>query len=211
MGCAFVHFPDIVGAGKHLDGDLTSRISGEGRPVQKISAVGIRVDVELPTLQVFTSVGLLDNLGITELVVRKSHRLGGVDLHLQGTDGGIKGPVGMLGRLIHLLNIVSTGQQIHHNGAGGIGCEGRTVNLACQVLVGIDIEFPAIQVCAGVGLLDDLTVAVVGVGDGYLGGFISVDLDSLHAVIGDPVVDVLGGFLDIVGTGHQIADGDLTV
>ena len=186
-----VHLTDVVGAGEHLHGDLTVRVSGEGRAVQKHAAVNIRVDVELPALQIFAGIGLLDDLGITGLLIGEGHGLGGVDLHLQGADGGIKGPVGMLGRLIHLLNIVGTGQQIHHNGAGGIGCEGRTVNLGSQVLIGIDIEFPAIQVCAGVGLLDDLTVAVVGVGDGYLSRFISVDLDSLHAVIGDPVVDVL--------------------
>ena len=206
-----VHLTDVVGAGEHLHGDLTGRIGSKGRAVQKHTAVSIRVDVELPALQIFAGIGLLDDLGITGLLVGEGHRLGSVDLHLQSADGGIKGPVGMLGRLIHLLNIVGAGQQIHHNGASGIGCEGRTVNLGSQVLVGIDIEFPALQIGTGVGLLDDLTVAVVGVGDGYLGRFISVDLDSLHAVIGDPVVDVLGGFLDIVGTGLQIADGDLTV
>ena len=79
-----------------------------------------------------------------------------------------------------------------------------------QSRIGIDIELPAAQIRAGVGLLDDLAVPVMGIGHiDCLVGTVG-DLDCLNTVISDPVIDAGRQLLDIVGAGFQTGNGDLT-
>ena len=205
-----VNLPDIVGTGSDPDGDDTVGIRCKRRPGNEFGTGSIRVDIELPAFKVCTRVGGLDDVGISRLVVREGHGLGSACCHGQGSDCGIKVPVRKSVGLIYLLDIVGTGRKILYDFTGGIRCEGRAGHLLGQGGVGIDVELPAAQIGAGVGLLDDLAVAILGVGDSDGCGAVALHLHGLDTVIRDPVVDTGAGFLDIVGSRLQTGDGDLT-
>ena len=92
-----------------------------------------------------------------------------------------------------------------------IGRKGRTGNQFGASLVSVDIELPAVQSATGIGLLDDLTVTVMGIIEGHRTGFSSLDHDLTggSVIIPQRILAGLVHFLDVVGAGSKL-DGNHT-
>ena len=200
-----------VGTGSKLYLDRAVIAGSKGRAVDQSGAGLICIDVELPSCQVLTGAGLLHDLGIAKMLVIEGHRTGIACGDSQLPGGSIKLPVGTLAGLIDFFHPVRAGQQPGRNQALRIGRKGRTGNQFGASLVCVDIELPAVQGAAGIGLLDDLTVTVMGIIEGHRAGFTSLDHDLTGGgvIIPQRILAGLVHFLDIVGAGSKL-DGDHT-
>ena len=145
------------------------------------------------------------------MLVIEGHRTGIACGDSQLPGGSIKLPVGTLAGFIHFFHPVGAGQQPGRNQALRIGRKGRTGNQFGASLVCVDIELPAVQGSAGIGLLYDLTITVMGIVEGHRAGFTSLDHDLTGGgvIIPQRILAGLVHFLDIVGAGSKL-DGDHT-
>ena len=206
-----VDFLDEVGSGRNLCDDRAVILGCERRTADKLGAGSIGVDVELPAAKVFAGVGFLDDLHIGFLTVGECDALGITSNNCYRAERGVIDPFGILSRLVNFPDIVGTGQQLHADLAFIIGNKGRTGDDVLAISVSVDVEFPAAQVLAGVGCLDDLSIAIMGILYGYGCGAVRTDLYRFDPIICDPEIIASIKLLHIVSAGCEAGNGDSAI
>ena len=152
-----------------------------------------------------------DDLAFSVLGIREGYTLDFTCSQGYSFYRGVINPIRMLFGFVHLSDVVSTGQQLDFDLAGTIGCEGRSINGLGTGRIGIDVEFPSIQIFACVGRFDDFGIAVVGIvyRDGC--GIAICDFHGLHAIIRNPEIGASAQLLYIVGAGDKTVHRHSTV
>ena len=196
--------PIRAGLEADLDGAVVGR--GKGRAFDKGGASLIGVDIELPAAEILTGAGLFHDLGIAIVNVIEGNGAGLACSDSQLPGGGIKVPIRTLTGFLYLFDIVGTRQESGSDQALGVGGKGRVSNLSGAGFVCVDFELPTVQGATGVGLLNDLTVAVMNVGEGHRTSLASLDhhLTGGGIVIPQRIACRLIHLFDVVGAGGDL-------
>ena len=213
-------FLDVVGSRKQSgDGNLTTAVGGV-RTGHQGCAGRVRIDTELPTFQVLAILGGLGQ-GQTAGVqlVGEAYRCSAVccDGNFLGIGAGaVILSSNAAGGMSNLLNVVGTGLQTGNGDlAAGISDMG-TRHKRCAGAVAVDTELPSGEVftilrslgqthIAGVQLISEAHRSRAACGDGNLLGICTGTIvQRIDAAVR------MAQFLNVVGSGRQAGDGNLT-
>ena len=206
IGAGLIDLSNIVIAREQTGSDHTSFTGRKRRSFNRFCASGVGVDIELPTRQIAACICLLHNLRITIVSVfdGDTGRFACIESH--NMSRSIQIPVRIVCGVTAFLDVIGAGCQLSGNGTIRTGREGRSGNQLGASGVGIDVELPAAQVFASVGLLDDLHIGLLVVGKGHTLGVTCNNRYRPGFGIIDPL-GMLGRFIylsDVISTGQEL-------